>query len=151
MSELTDYSAAFRQCLVELDVALGLKLWRHVFPHLPQPADDAEMLITLHMGRTASASVADRLRFYSHRWLLDQGYPSRLPDHLKPRAERMYPKVVTGVGISVNSKFPEVQRVVHGAMRDAVLEAYDDGRTEPEFVKARMMEERSRARKKLFG
>lgn len=149
MSEVTDYSAAFRQCLVDLDVPLSRKLWRHVSPHLSQPADDAEMLATLHMARTATEDIDTRLRFYSHRWMLDRGYPSQLPDRLKPSAERMYPRVVDAVGVSVNSKYPIVKAEIGGAMVNAVLETYADGVKDPAIVKGRMLQARGRARRSL--
>lgn len=102
------------------------------------------------MARTAAGSIALQLRAYSHRWLLDNGYPSQLSDDLKPRAERLYPKVEGVVGISVNSKYPAVQRAIEGAMQNAVIETYADGhRDEPEVVRARMMEARERERRGL--
>lgn len=146
---VTDYSAAFRQCLVDLDVSLGRKLWRHVSPHLSQPANDAEMLATLHMARTATEGIDARLRFYSHRWMLDLGYPSQLPDRLKPSAERMYPRVVDAVGVSVNSKYPVVKAEIGSAMSNAVLETYADGVQDPVIVRSRMLEARERSRRAL--
>lgn len=150
-AQQTGFSPAMHQCLVELDVVLMRKLYKRIFPHLPQPQSDLAALTIMHMARTQDAVLSDSLRFYSHRWLLDQGHPSQLPDQLKPNAERMYPTVAESVGISVNSKYPEVQVAVHGAMRDAVMEAYEDGRKEPGFVGLRMQEARRKEQKKLFG
>ena len=138
------HHAEFRRCLVDLDLAGARAIWAAVAPHLPQPNGDTEALATLHLARTSSASIAGRLRFYSHRWLLDRGLPSQLPDRLKPRAERLYPRIAEGVGISVNSKYPEVIRCVRGAMEYAVQDAYADGRSEPAFVSRRMREARQR-------
>lgn len=148
------HSAEFRRCLEQLDVAAIRKLWHHVSPHLPQPKTDAEALVTLHHARTQTESIAIKLRAWSHRWLLDHGYPSGLPDHMKASAERIYPRVVEGVGISVNFRSPILKPIteqVRGAMEDAVSEAYADKRTEPAFVRARMLEARATAMRKLVG
>lgn len=137
-----NFSDDFRRCLVECDVATMRRLWQHVQPNLPQPESDAEILATIHRARTETKSISMRLRAYSHRWCCDHDIPSALPDKLKPKAERLYPKVVGAVGISVRSitgKRSAFGIAMQGAMSDAVLEAYADGREEPEFVKDRMM------------
>lgn len=147
-------NAAFKRCLEEVDVVGIRKLWAYVSPHLPQPQTDNDALVCIHHARTQTRSISTRLRFYSHRWLLDQGYPSGLPDELKPSAERMYPRVVDGVGISVNSKNPimkPINNIVRGAMSDAVEEAYADKKTDPVFVRARMNEARDKTVKQLVG
>jgi hypothetical protein len=141
-----------RQVLVECDVFGARRLWAEYAPHMPQPKDDAEALVCLHRARTESASIALRLRAYSHRWLVDHGWPSGLPDELKPMVERIYPAVAAAVGIAVKSAHPEVATEVRGAMEAAVLEADADGRlTDVPFVKRRMLEARAKARKRLFG
>lgn len=144
-------AGAFRHCLEECDVIGIRRLWAHVAPDLPQPTNDHEALATLHRARTEARSIALRLRAYSHRWLLDHGYPSGLPDELKPRAERLYPQVVEAVGIAVGSKYPEVVTSIRGAMEYAVLDTHADGVTDPVIVKNRMMEARARERRALFG
>src|SRR6266403_1167373 len=96
--------SAFRRCLIDLDVAAARKLWAQTRPGFVRPDNDKEMLIVLHHARTQASSIALRQRAWSHRWLLDHGYPSGLPDKLKPRAERIYPRVVEAVGISVNAR-----------------------------------------------
>lgn len=132
------------------DVAGIMRLHAHVFPHLPQPAGEHEALVSIHYARTQMPTMALRLRAYSHRWLLDNGYPSGLPDELKPSAERMYPVAARVVGISVNSKYPVVERAIQGAMESAVFETYADGHEhQPEIVRARMMEARERERRGL--
>lgn len=144
----------FKRCLEEIDVIGIRKLWSHVSPHLPQPTTDHDALVCIHSARTQTKSITTRLRFYSHRWLLDRGYPSALSDELKPSAERMYPRVVEGVGISVNSKNPimkPINRIVRGAMSDAVEDAYADKKTDPVFVRARMFEARDKTVKQLIG
>jgi hypothetical protein len=144
----------FARCLATCDVAGIRKLWAHVSPHLPQPQNDHETLVTIHHARTQVHSFSLRLRAYSHRWLIDNGYPSALPDELKPKAERMYPRIVDGVGIACGGT-SEIGRalapIIQGVMSDAVLECYADKRTEPLFVKARMMEARKRTVAKLIG
>src|SRR5262249_47481856 len=74
------HAAEFRRCLEQLDVAGIRKLWRHVSPNMPQPKNDAEALISLHSARTQSEAMPIKLRAWSHRWLLDNGLPSQLPD-----------------------------------------------------------------------
>jgi len=126
-------------------------LWSNVAPHMPLH-DDAGMVVAIHMARTETKAVRFASRAYSHAWLMERGYPSLLPDELKPKAQRLYPVVASGVGIAVRSKYEEVRFAVEGAMRDAVLEAEAHGRlTDAPFVKARMSEARTYAVKKLFG
>lgn len=147
---MTEHADLMRQSLEALDVVTLRKLWAHVSPHLPQPTSDEQALIMAHVARTASDSVREPQRLYSYAWLRDHGYPNRLPDHLKPKAERTYPRAVGAVGISVNSKYPVVRDAIRGVMEDAVLETYADGHADaPEIVKARMMEARERERKGL--
>jgi hypothetical protein len=142
-----------RRCLMDCDVAQMRRLDQHLVPHLTE-LSDAEVLITIHLARTSSVHIPFKLRAWSHRWLLDNGYPSKLPDHLKPKAERIYPHVVDGVGISVNSSnelLKPVVGTVRDAMGDAVLECYADNRKEPTFVKARMLEAKDRTIRSLLG
>lgn len=136
----------FRAALIELDVPLVRKIWAHVAAHLPQPRSDAEALTMAHRARSEAKSIPFRHRAYSHRWLLDNGYPSGLPDKLRPRAERMYPRIVEAVGIAVRvpEHRAELGKRIQTAMSDAVLEAYADKRTDSDFVRARMMEARQR-------
>ncbi len=140
--------AEFRRCLIDLDVEGSRKLWAKVAPHLMQPTDASQVLFTLHYARTQTRSIASRLRYYSHRWLCDNGFPSGLPDELKPLAERMFPKIVTAVGIAVKSMSAAgapLAKMVQQVMSDAVAEAYADGITEPCIVKERMASAFSRA------
>lgn len=148
------HAAEFRRCLEALDVAGIRALWAHVSPHLPQPQSDADALMALHNARTQTGSLALKLRVYSHRWLLERGLPSALPDALKPSAERLYPRVVESVGISVNFRSPALRPItelVRGAMEDAVNDAYAADRKEPAFLTARMAEAKETAVRKLIG
>jgi hypothetical protein len=145
---------AFRRCLEELDVEGIRSLWAEHSPHLSQPSAE-EALISLHMARTAAEGIEFKCRAYSHKWLTERGYSSRLPDHLKQSAERIYPRVVKGVGISYNIRAPELRpaaKLIQGAMEQAVLEADANGKlSDTEFVKNRMNEARDKERRALFG
>jgi hypothetical protein len=144
------YSAEFQRCLIELDIDGIIRVWQASHPMLAVEGSRHDVLVSLHMARTVAISIPLKLRAYSHRWLLDYGYPSQLPDRLKPHAERMYPQNTKAVGISVNSKYPVVQTAIHNVMRDAVLEAYADGhQDDPETVRKRMMEARRKEQRGL--
>jgi hypothetical protein len=150
-----DLAPTMRQCLEDCDVQTVRHLWKHVAPHLPQPQSDAETLACIHRARTEAQSISLNLRAYSHRWLEDRGWPSGLPDELKPRAERLYPKTVSAVGIAVRISVPQLSPAaleIRGAMERVVLEAEADGKLEEApFVKGRMQEARAKAKKQLFG
>jgi hypothetical protein len=143
-----------RRALEEHDVVTCCKLWEHVAPHLPQPKNDTESYVIMHHACTQAANVSLRSRAYSHRWLLDHGYPSGLPDELKPKAERMYPKVVDAVGIACGTSSeilrPVAEHVRH-AMEDVVLEHYADGVKDPKIIKPRMLDARTQTIRKLIG
>lgn len=146
-----DMSGSFRRALMDLDVGLIRRIWSHVAPHLPQPRTREDTLTALHVARTASESVPINLRAYSHAWLLERGLPSRLPDHLKPSAQRLYPITVGAVGVAVASKYIEVQTGVSNAMNGAVLDCYANGDENPKIVKPRMMEAKDKELRALFG
>lgn len=141
------HSAEMRRCLLDCDVVQLRKLWMHVAPDMPQPENDHAALISIHLARTMARFIPFRARAYSHRWLTDQGLPSKLPDQLKPRAERIYPRVVNAVGISSMAgpgKQTPFNRAIQNVMSDAVLETYADGHShQPDIVHARMMEKRA--------
>lgn len=148
------HSDQFRRCLETLDVEGIRRLWASTSPHLDQPKNDHDALVTLHHARTQAKSIAFKLRAYSHRWLTDNGLPSGLPDELKPKAERIYPKIVQGVGISVNAKsalMKPITGLIRAAMENAVSEAFADGKTDSTFVSARIMEARQSTIRKLVG
>ena len=113
------------------------------------------MLATLHLARTQNDGIAERLRFYSHSWLSERGLPSMLPDHLKASADRIYPRVQSAVGISVNSQSELLRPVlvhVRSAMENAVSEVYADGHAENiGLIKRRMLEARRATLRKLLG
>lgn len=143
----------FRDALERADADLMMRIWQHAFPHLPMPRDRDGAVTALHLARTLAESIPLRLRAYSHRWLLDRGFPSQLPDHLKPSAERLYPKVARAVGISVNFKAPElapaaalIRREMENSVNDSVANGDSDA-----ITKERMLKAGARERKKLFG
>ena len=126
---------------MDLDVVGAAKLWFRIAPNAPQPKSNHDVLATLHHARTRAQSIPDELRCYSHAWLAERNLPSGLPDHLKPKADRLYPRVVRAVGISVNALSPQnepLARAIEKAMSDAVLECIADGVTDSDVVKARM-------------
>lgn len=151
------HAAEMYRCLEQADVAGVRRLWAHVAPHMPQPKTDAEALSRIHYARTTMPAMALKLRAYSHRWLLDHGYPSGLPDDLKAKCERMYPVVIDAVGIACGASSEILKPAaaqIETAMSDAVMDAYADKKTDPVFVKARMMDARARMKKyfrDLFG
>jgi hypothetical protein len=145
----------FHAALANLDIPLLRKMWAHVSPNLSQPKSDEDALRQAHYARTIMDSMLFRTRAWSHAWLMERNLPSGLPDHLRPRAQRMYPITVGSVGIAVRGA-TELGRAVaphiRGAMEDAVNEAYADGhKDEPVVVKGHMMEARRTAIKKLLG
>lgn len=148
-------SAAVRSCLETLDVDRMMRLHKTVFPHLPAPASRAQTLAAMHHARTQSKYFAERARYYSHRWLIDHGYPSGLPDRLRPLAERMYPRVVAAVGIALASRSELTRPIlgeIRGAMEYAVLEAEGDGKLEDApHVTRRMAEAKAKEIRKLIG
>ena len=148
------HSSALRRCLEECDISGIRALWFTLFPGLPQPETDDEALVSIHLARTAARSVPLRLRAYSHRWLLDHGLPSQLPDRLRPRAERLYPRIVEAVGVSINFRSPilkPAQPIIERAMCDAIEECYADKRTQIKFIRVRMAETKYKTIKQLFG
>jgi hypothetical protein len=144
-------SSEFRGLLEAGDVAGLRAAWHALFPQMPQPETHEQAEIVLHVARTQAESVSLRLRAWSHRWLLERGLPSGLPDALKPRAERIYPRIVEAVGISVNTRRPGMIEV-RTAMEHAVLDLYADSPSpDPLLVARQMKEAREKTLHALFG
>jgi hypothetical protein len=137
----------FRQALEELDIPLLRKMWAHAKPHMPQPENDVDALVVAHIARTSVPMIRFRHRAYSHAWLIERGLPSQLPDRLRPRAERIYPVIVPGVGIAVRHSTP-VSLAIRRAMENAV---YDAGVADPALTKRAIMAARAKARRQLLG
>lgn len=150
-----DSAEAMRRCLEEMDVEGARSLWTLIAPNMPQPKSNFEAMIMLHMARTQMKRLTPRQRYYSHRWLLDHNQLSQLPDAEKPAAERMYPQVVSSVGIAIKSTSELTKPIVphiRGAMENAVLEAYADGRRDDiSHIRQRMREARQTVVRKLLG
>lgn len=145
---------AFKEALETGDVRRLRRIWQSQFPHLPQPRDRREAEISLHIARTAADTVAFRLRAYSHAWLNERGLPSKLPDGLKPKADRIYPQVQEAVGISLNTSkewLAPALPIVRKAMADSVEDCFANGDRDPQLVKAQMMEAKDRTFRSLFG
>ena len=136
----------FRQALIECDVTAVRQLWAFVSPQLPQPKDNAETLIGIHVARTGAKSIPVKDRLYSHAWLTERALPSQLPDHLKQSAERVYPSIVDGVGIAVKATQDkhDLGKALTRAMSDAVADCYANGDRDPVLVKAQMMMARAK-------
>lgn len=148
------HAAAFRHCLETLDVEGVRRLWAHASPHLTQPKDDAEALASLHMARTQCDALPLKARAYSHRWLTEQGLPSQLPDTLKQSAERLYPRVVTAVGLAIslgNDALKPAADMIRAAMNAEIEDCYASKREAPDYVKPRMNAVGEKERRKLFG
>lgn len=135
--------------LERCDVAGVRRLWRELEPTQPQPADDAAALVALHAARTKCPALRMKARAYSHAWLLDRGLPSLLPDELRPRAQRMYPVIVSAVGFAMKASSDPMRAIlpmVSKEVADAIQEAADDGRLlDAPFVRARIRETKNRA------
>jgi hypothetical protein len=101
----------------------------------------------MHAARTGSDSISFRARAYSHAWLIERSLPSILPDELRPRAERMYPRPADAVGIAVHTRTP-IALAIRGAMEDAVRDA---GVHDPALTKRAIMSARAHVRRKLLG
>lgn len=147
------HAAEFRRCLAELDVEAMKKLWQHVAPGLPQPRNDTQVLVMMHRARTEARSSKFAHRAYSHRWLVDNGHESGLPDALKPTAERLYPKVVGAVGLSVNFSnkwLRPLGLIITKAMNEAIMHEYAFDRVpDPAQVKRAMFAAKDAAVKGL--
>jgi len=143
-----------RRALEEHDVLTCCKLWEAVAPGMPHQKDPETACARMHIACTMADNVALRSRAYSHRWLLDHGLPSRLPDELKPKAERMFPKIADAIGIACGGTSElgrAIAPLVQGAMESVVLEHYADGVKDPRIIKPRMLEARKTTVKKLLG
>ena len=142
-----------RRCLLDCDVVQARRLWAHIAPSLPQPKTDAEALIVIHMARTQAEFVPLRQRAYSHSWLIDHNLPSQLPDALKPLAQRLYPRIVDAVGISLNFRdlLKPIKPTVLKAMENEVMDLWASNKKEGSLVRRRLREVRDTTVNKLMG
>jgi len=143
-----------RRALEEHDLVTCCKLWEHVAPNMPQPKDETEARIIMYHACTQAANVSLQSRAYAHRWLIDNGFPSGLPDELRPKAEQICPKFADGVGIACGTTSAAMAPLipyVRGAMEHVVLDHYADGVKDPKIIRPRMMQARADTIKKLLG
>lgn len=152
---MQNHSALFRDYLDRCDIEGVRKLWKHVAPHLPQPHGDFEVQVMIHSARTQAEFLPLKLRAYSHQWMLANGLPSQLPEHLKPAAERYDFRFAYGVGIAMKTTSSgtdpqralkkQLAREIQTAMGQAVEEAFADGRTDSDHLRRRMGDAKDRA------
>lgn len=144
----------FRELLEAGDVQGLRAAWRQTAPKMPQPKDDIDAEVMMHIARTAAESVAFKFRAYSHAWLAERSFPSSLPDHLRPAAQKLHAVVVEAVGISVNfsnKMLRPAAKEIERAMSTTVEECYADGDTDPDLVRARIAATQQSATARLFG
>lgn len=153
------HASELRRCLVDCDVGALLALWKMLYPAQSPPETRQDCLIAIHMARTGSERLPFRFRAYSHQWLKDNlpadvaAKCSQLPDQLKPRAERMYPRIVEAVGVCVaghGNKKTDYHHFVSTRLGEAVHEFYDFIACkvrDPEGLKRRMTEIHDKLRK----
>lgn len=149
------HAGAMRRCLLELDVAGHRRLHRHLYPHHDQPASDRDALITMHLARTMDGTIPLKARAYSHRWLLDNGLPSPLPDNLKPMADRLYPRVAEAVIVSATARseiFKPAAPLIQEAMVAVAEDTFaTDKKVDHIKLRADLREARVVAINQLFG
>lgn len=140
------FSAAFRRCLETLDAKGLMKLWGHVAPNMPQPANVHEATISLHHARTQADSMTDAARRYSHDWLVERGLPSGLPAEMLP--ER--PVVVSAIGVAIAHRRregadKERAGAILAAMTNAAGEMHADGVADPAVIRSHILAARTKA------
>jgi hypothetical protein len=108
-----EHAAEFRRCLVEMDAPGIRAIWHHVAPNMPQPVDDEEALIGIHLARLDLPGMTRRQRDYSARFL----------------AERETGRRALAVGISVNAPAHRQAQAlsIRHEMSEAVLLSVRDG------------------------
>lgn len=140
---------AFRRALETMDAGWLMKLWKHVSPNLPQPANMEEATVTLHYARTQAESMPVKERRYSHAWLTERGLPSGLPYDLQPKVER--PTVVSAIGVAIShqprkGEAKERASLVLDAMTYAAGEMHADGERDPARIRKHILAARDKAR-----
>src|SRR5215475_8459300 len=102
--------AEYRRCLAEVDVASFRRLLHELFPHLPQPEDNAQALHTLHMARAQARSMPLDLRRYSQAWL---------DEH-----ERRTVAYAVGIAVGAPEERQDMAEDLTEAMSSSVMNAY---------------------------
>ena len=129
------HGAEMKRCIIELDIDAAQRLWHHMAPHMAKPESDEQTLMVLHMARTALDSAKFEARAYSHAWLCERSLPSQLPDKLKPRADRLYPRIVTAAAYSINFKssfLKPIKSLVMKAIDERMNELWADSKKTPD-------------------
>lgn len=136
----------FRSALADGDALRVAELWGELFPQMPQPENTDECEVVLHQARTAAESLRLEKRLYSHAWLDERGWPSQLPDDLRPPPQRRgKPVIVSAVGVSVNAMNAgrrDEAKAVEKVMADAAGEMVSCGILDRDRIVARMWEAR---------
>jgi len=150
------HRAEMQRCIADLDVEAAQRLWHHMAPHMSQPKSSEETLAVLHMARTALDAAAFKDRAYSHAWLAERALPSQLPDRLKPRAERLYPHIVTAAAYSINYKsvfLRPIKPLVMKAIGEKINELWADhkGKPDPQLVLKTICDTKNKTMRKLTG
>lgn len=141
MATYSEVQGALQKCMETMDVGFAHKYWSEMFPGQPPPKNYAETRICLHMARTASDYCRLPDRLYSHHWLTERQFPSKLPEKYRPSWDGRI--IVSAVGLIVKSVKDDVisQRraiAIRTAMEKGVLEMYDQGIEDPVLVSQHM-------------
>lgn len=140
------HGTEIRRCLVEMDVAGLMKIWRHVAPHLADQTP-AQTLISAHMARVEMKFISLKLKTYSKDWLAERGIAKVdgvWVDGLSPQ-----PVIASAVGIASKSKYPGVSKRIVRAMSDALNNGRAKGVVEPEMQRELMLKARAKERSKM--
>lgn len=143
----------FRQAMVSGDVKMLQGIWSKV-TGLPAPETVQEAEIQMHVARTATKSLPDQTRCYSHWWLKDRGLPSLLPPDLFPKADRFKPVIKSSVGIAVGTGkdwLKPALPLVMGAMVKAVENNAELIEGNPDLLRDKIQFARRDEFRRLFG
>lgn len=149
-------ASAYRRALAEGDVAALWRMWGRFHPHDYQPANWQEAEIQLHVARTGAQSVSDRLRCYSHHWLIERKLLSMLPNELLPKVEQYRPKIVSAVGFAWGTSsglLRTAEPIITAAVNQRIEEMAADGllETDPDGVRTEILLTKNRTLHGLFG
>lgn len=99
-----EYAGEARRCLIELDIGGMRRLHKHVWPHLPMPGSNHEMLYAMHTARLELPGLHPQQRAYSEAWLVEQR------------------RIVSVVGIACLAASPSLRHRAAN-VRDAMVDA----------------------------
>lgn len=141
-------TSAMRETLATGDVPRLMSIWGAINPAMPQPESYEEGEVILHQARTSAESVALEKRLYSHAFLDERGYPSGLPDALRPPRERKGPSVIfsavlVAVGTtSTREDRRQEARAIEAVMSQAAGEMVSSGILDRDRIVAHMWQAR---------